>query len=225
MKKLPLCIALSSLGILAACYFAIPSFQISVNEAFDVLTSNDEERIRKWVARFGLAGPLVLVLLMVVQMFLFVVPNVFVMMVAIVMYGPLWGAVIAFLGVFSSSSVGYLIGKYLGPATVQKLMSDKTQKKVSGFIQDYGVAAIAITRLSSLSNDSLSIVAGLLKMPYRKYIAATLTGITPLIVLLAIYGRKGKILNALFWIAAVSLVLLTIYIIIDKKRKKRRPTQ
>jgi len=34
---------------------------------------------------------------MVVQMFLFVVPNVFLMMVAIISYGPGWGAVISFL--------------------------------------------------------------------------------------------------------------------------------
>ncbi len=101
---------------------------------------------------------------MVVPMFLFVVPNVFLMMVAIISYGPAWGAVISFLGVFSSSSVGYMIGKYLGPLTVRKLMSDKVQKKTSEFIKNYGVVAIAITRISSLSNDSLSIVAGLLKM-------------------------------------------------------------
>jgi uncharacterized membrane protein YdjX (TVP38/TMEM64 family) len=159
---------------------------------------------------------------MVVQMFLFVVPNVFVMMVAIVSYGPVWGALISFLGIFASSSVGFLIGKYLGPITVNKLMSTPAQAKTKDFIQHYGVAAIAITRVSSLSNDSLSIVAGLLKMSYKKYILATLSGITPLIILLAIYGRNGKILNALAWIAGVSLVILIVYIIIDKKRKKRQ---
>lgn len=222
MKKLPLIISLSLLVILAALYFIIPSFQNFINEAFNVLTSDDQEKITRWVAQFKLAGPVVLLLIMVVQMFLFVVPNVFLMMVAIISYGPVWGAVISFLGVFSSSSVGYMIGKYLGPVTVRKLMSDKAQKKTSEFIKNYGVAAIAITRISSLSNDSLSIVAGLLKMSYQKYILATLGGITPLIVLLAIYGRNGKILNALIWIAAFSLVLLVIYIIIDKRRKRNR---
>ncbi len=99
-------------------------------------------------------------------------------------------------------------------------MSDNAQKKTSEFIKNYGVAAIAITRISSFSNDSLSIVAGLLKMSYQKYILATLGGITPLILLLAIYGRNGKILKALIWIAVISLVLLIIYIIVDKRRKR-----
>lgn len=221
MKILPLIISLSLLAILAGCYFLIPSFQSFIKEAFDVLTSNDQQRIEKWVDKFGLAGPLVLIVLMVVQMFMFVVPNIFVMMVAIVSYGPVWGSLISFLGVFASSSVGYVIGKYLGPVTVNKLLSVSAQEKTADFIQHYGVPAIAITRITSLSNDSLSIVAGLLKMSYKKYILATLGGITPLIVLLAIYGRNGKILNALAWIAGISLILLVVYIIIDKKRKKR----
>jgi uncharacterized membrane protein YdjX (TVP38/TMEM64 family) len=221
MKKLPLIIAFGVLGTLVALYFIIPSFESFIKEAFDVLTSNDKPRISKWVAQFGVAGPIVLILVMVIQMFLFVVPNIFLMIVAIVSYGPFWGSVISLAGVFASSSFGYLIGKYLGPATVEKLLGENAQKKAAEFVKEYGFPAIAITRLSSLSNDSLSIVAGLLKMKYQKYILATLGGITPLIVLLAIYGSNGKILNALIWIAAISLVFLVAYIVIDRKKKKR----
>ena len=222
MKKLPFLISFSLLSSVVILYLIIPSFRDFVKQAFDVLTSDDETLIKQWVSKFKMAGPLTLILLMVIQMFLFVVPNVFVMMVAIVSYGPVWGAVISFLGVFASSSVGYLIGKYLGPLTVQKLMSDKVRNNTAQFIKRYGVTAIAITRISSFSNDSLSIVAGLLKMSYRKYILATLIGITPLIVLLAIYGKNGNILKSLIWIAAISLVILVIYIFLNEKKRKRR---
>ena len=222
MKSIPLIISLSLLSVLFITYFTIEPFQHFINEAFDVLTSDDQQRIENWVRQFKMAGPLVLILVMVVQMFLFIVPNIFLMIVAIISYGPVWGSIISFLGVFASSSVGYVIGRYLGPVTVNKLIKPKTQQKISDFIRDYGVAAIAITRLSSLSNDSLSIVAGLLKMRYHRYILATLSGITPLIVLLAIYGKNGKILKALIWIAAVSLILLIFYIIVDKRRKKKK---
>ncbi len=221
MKNLPLLFAVGILGFLTALYFTVPGFQNFLKEAFDVLTSDDETRINKWVAQFGLGGPVILVLIMVVQMFLFVVPNIFLMIVAIVSYGPIWGSVISFIGVFASSSLGYVIGRYLGPRTVEKLLGVQTQTKVADFVKDYGFQAIAITRLSSLSNDSLSIIAGLLKMRYQKYILATLSGITPLIVLLAIYGERGNILKALIWIGGISLVLLVIYIVVDKKRKRR----
>jgi uncharacterized membrane protein YdjX (TVP38/TMEM64 family) len=221
-SKLPLLISLSLLALLIACYFLVPSFHETINKTFKILTSDDEESIKIWVGKFGMAGPLVLILIMVVQMFLLVIPNVLLMMVAIIMYGPVWGAIISLMGVFVSSSFGYFIGRKLGPVTVNKLISIKTQLKISRFIEEYGTAAIAITRISSFSNDSLSIVAGLLKMSYRKYILATLCGITPLITLLALYGRSGRIEKALLWIAAASLVILIVYIFVDKKLKRKR---
>ena len=224
--KLPLVIALSIVLILAACYFIFPAFKNGVNEIFHILVSKDDKKIEAWVEKFGMAGPLVLILIMIVQMFLFVVPNILVMVISIVVYGPVWGSIISLIGVFCSSSLGYLLGRYLGPVTVNKLIKTETQVKISDFIEHYGVGAIAITRLASLSNDSLSIVAGLLKMSYRKYILATLAGIIPLIVLLALYGRNGRIERALIWIAGISLLLLIVYIIIDKKRKaKAKRTQ
>jgi uncharacterized membrane protein YdjX (TVP38/TMEM64 family) len=221
-SKAPFLIALSVLGILAACYWLIPAFQKGINEAYEILTGKDQKLIREWVSQFEITGPIILILLMVLQMFLFVVPNVLVMMIAITSYGPVWGAIISLLGVFASSSLGYVIGRHLTPAFVHKLISVKTEERIASFIKAYGVPAIAITRLSSLSNDSLSIVAGILKMDYRKYILATSGGITPLIVLLAIYGANGKIEKALIWIAGISLVLLIIYIFLDKRRKMRK---
>lgn len=221
-SKAPFLFSLAILAMLGLCYWLIPPFQNGVNDAYEVLTSKDELRIKEWVSRFGLAGPVILVLLMVAQMFLFVVPNILVMMVAITCYGPVWGGIISLLGVYASSSLGYMIGRFIGPSIVNKFISVKVQEKISAFIKSYGVPAIAITRLSSLSNDSLSFVTGILKMDYWKYILATLAGITPLIVLLAVYGGNGQIEKALIWIAGISLVLFVVYIVIDKRRKKRR---
>lgn len=210
------------LVILVICYFLIPSFNRTANEIFNVLTSDDPAIIEHWVKKFGAAGPVVLILAFVVQMFLFVVPNVLLMLIAIVSYGPVWGSLISLTGVFFSSSLGFMIGRYLGPITVLRFISEKTFRDLSNFINEYGVAAIVITRVSSLSNDSLSIVAGILKMAYWKYILATLSGISPLIVLLAIFGEYGKIERALIWIAAASIIGLIIYIVIDKRKERRK---
>ncbi|WEK37992.1 MAG: VTT domain-containing protein [Candidatus Pseudobacter hemicellulosilyticus] len=220
-SKAPIWIVLGMLALLGLSYWLLPGFRHGLQQAVDVLTSDDKERIQTWVSQFGIMGPILLVIVMMFQMFLFVVPNVLVMMIAITSYGPVWGSVISFVGVFASSSLGYLIGRYLSRSLVNRFVPIKTQDKVAAFLKRYGVPAIAITRLSSLSNDSLSFVAGILKMNYRKYILATMGGITPLIVLLAIYGKNGRIEKALFWIAGFSLVTLAAYIIIDKRRQKK----
>jgi uncharacterized membrane protein YdjX (TVP38/TMEM64 family) len=220
-SKKPLYIYLSLAVTFAACYFFIPQFKEQVDIAFDVLTGEDEERIQGWVSTFGIFGPIVIILGMMVQMFLFVIPNVLLMMIAIVSYGPVWGAVISFVGVFVASSFGYYIGRKLSPVTLSRFVSIRNQKKIGEFIHDYGFGAIMITRLCSFSNDALSFVAGMLNMTYRKYIFSTLIGITPLIVLLAIFGKNEKIEWALIWIALASFIMFVIYIVIDRRKKRR----
>jgi uncharacterized membrane protein YdjX (TVP38/TMEM64 family) len=222
LNKKPIYIYLSIAVILVVSYFIFPGFKQAVNEAFDVLTGEDEERIQGYVTTFGVFGPIVIILGMTLQMFMFIIPNVLLMMIAIVSYGPVWGAVISFVGVFVASSFGYYIGNKLSPVTLARFVNVSTQKKIGEFIHDYGVGAIIITRLCSFSNDALSFVAGLLKMDYRKYILSTLTGITPLIVLLAIFGKNEKIEWALLWITLASLIMLIVYIVLDRRRKKKK---
>lgn len=221
-NNIPFVISISVLVLLFASYFIFPSFQEGVNEAYEILTSDDELRIKKYVSQYGMWGPIVIIVAMVLQMFLFVIPNILLMMIAILSYGPVWGSVLSLVGVFAASSTGYAIGTKLSPLTLQRFVSERMQKKIGAFITDYGMGAIMITRLSSFSNDALSFVAGLLSMGYRKFIIATLVGITPLIATLAIFGRSGKIEKALIWIAVVSLALLVVYIIIDKRKKHKK---
>ncbi len=220
-SKHPLYLSLLFLAILVICYFSIPSVNEFFNEAWTVLTSDDEARIKIWVEGFGWLGPIVIILAMVVQMFLLVIPTILLMIVAILAYGAIWGSVIIFTAVFVASSVGYLIGKYLGTGTITKLLGEKTIKKVTDFLEDYGFWAVVITRINPfLSNDAISFVAGILKMNYWKFISATILGIAPLTFLIAITGEDIDSLKiGLLWGSIVSLLIFGIYIWWDKKRK------
>lgn len=212
-----------SIGIvltLVGCYFLIPSFHDGVNNAFVILTSDDQERIQAWVKQFKAWGPIVIILSMVAQMFALLIPNLLLFIIAIICYGPVWGPIICLAGVFLSSSIGYFIGKKLGPRAIDRFVSENAQKKIEVFVERYGVKAIFIARMSSFSSDGISFVAGILEMSYRKYILATITGIIPLLVVLALYGRNGNMERGLVWIAAISIVGLGLYIFFDRKKRR-----
>lgn len=221
-SKVPLIISLTMLAALVISYFSIPGFEKGVDDAYGILTSEDPERIREWVSQFGLWGPLVILLAMVFQMFLFVVPNILLILICILSYGPVWGGLLAWFGVSLASTVGYFIGRKLSPVTVDRFVSPKTQETLQEFIRHYGMKAIFALRLSSMSNDGLSVVAGLLKMRYRKFIAATLMGITPLIAVLAIFGDRGEIKKGLIWVGGFLLICLAVYIFIDRRRAAKK---
>ena len=222
LNKTPIFIFLSVVIILVVSYFSFPEFKQGIDEAFDVITGEDEGRLKEWVSRFGAFGPVAIILAMMVQMFLVVVPNFLLIMIAIVSYGPVWGSVISLVGAFGAASLGYYIGTKLSPVTLQKFVSKSNQEKIGEFIKDYGVATVVICRMCSFSNDAISFVTGMLKMNYRRYILSSLAGITPLIVVLAIFGKNDNIESALLWIAGAALVALVVYIIVDRRRKRRK---
>ncbi len=221
-SNIPLIVSVSLLLLVVLSYFLIPSVQEFLDHSWDVLSSEDEQRIQAWIDGFGAFGPLILILAMVAQMFMLVIPSILLMVVSILAYGPLWGSLIVFAAVFSASSVGYFLGRYLTEGRVAKLIGQKTEKKVSDFLKDYGFWAVIITRINPfLSNDAISFVAGILTMGYWRFIAATLIGIAPLTVFIAIIGRSTESLKTgLLWGSLVSLVVFLLYVGWDKKGRK-----
>lgn len=223
-SKAPLYISLVFIAGIILAYFFIPAVGDFFNEAWQVLTSNDEQRIKNWVDQFGWVGPIVLILTMVLQMFLLVIPSILLMVVSILAYGPIWGSLIVLAAVATASTVGYIIGRYFGPIIVERLIGHKSEKKISDFLDDYGFWAVIVTRLNPiLSNDAISFVAGILKMGYWKFLGATLVGIAPLTFFIAILGRSTDGLKTgLIWGSIVSLILFVGYVYWDKKRHPKK---
>ncbi|NJX13885.1 TVP38/TMEM64 family protein [Tamlana crocina] len=221
-SNLTLYVSLCILGCILASYFLVPDVEIFLNESWDVLTSDDETRIKNWIKNFGWLGPIVLIAAMILQMFLLVIPSVLLMVVSILAYGPFWGSSIVLASVFTASTIGYIIGKYLGENFILKFLGRKTENKIKSFIDNYGVWAVFITRLNPfLSNDAVSFIGGLLKMNYWKFIGATLGGILPLTIFIAVIGRNTQSLKSgLLWGSLICLLLLGIYIFWDKKKKQ-----
>ncbi len=222
-SRLPLVVSLLLVAGILISYFVFPEVQSFFNEAWSVLTSDDEKKIEAWVSGFGWMGPVVLVLAMIAQMFLLVIPSVLLMVVSILAYGPVWGSLIIFISIFAASSVGYAIGSYFGSSLVDKIIGQKSEQKVADFLEDYGFWAVIVTRLNPfLSNDAISFVGGLLQMGYWKFMGATMVGITPLTLFIAYFGGSTEGLKkGLLWGSLVSLVAFGLYVWWDKKRRNK----
>ena len=223
-SKAPLYISFGIIAALVLSYFFIPQVQEFLSNGWDVLTSGDKQRTREWVSQFGWFGPIVIVVTMILQMFLIVIPTPLLMVVTILAYGPIAGAIILFIAVFCASSIGYFIGRYFGPVIVEKLIGYKSEKKISNFIDDYGFWTVIVVRLSPfLSNDAISFVGGVLKMGYWKFIGATMIGISPLIIFIAYLGGDyERLKTGLIWTSIISLVLFIAFVWWDKKVRKDR---
>ncbi|WP_321285402.1 TVP38/TMEM64 family protein [uncultured Sunxiuqinia sp.] len=205
-------------------YFTVPDINRFFTEAFETLTSDNNQRISNWVSKLGFWGPVFIILAMVLQMFLLIIPSPLLMVISVLAYGPYWGTLISALAVAVASSIGYLIGRYLGEIAIARLIGDQKEKQLKFYIEKYGVWAVVIPRLAPfLSNDAISFVGGILQMGYWRFIGATLAGIFPLAALIGYFGENNdRLKTGLIWVSAVSLILFVIYIIYDSKRKSHK---
>ena len=192
-----------------AGYAFIPEVQAWVNSAVNLLASNDQAGIKSWIGSFSWIGPVLLVLAMVAQMFLVVVPTTALLVICTLAYGPVWGSVMALVAIYAASSAGYFIGRAFGPFTAEKILGSRARQRTTEFLGKYGFWAVFITRLNPfLSNDVVSLVGGMLKMDYWKFTAASLTGIAPLILLIAVLGEHTEDLLFLLFLCSAGLLLL-----------------
>jgi uncharacterized membrane protein YdjX (TVP38/TMEM64 family) len=228
-SKIPLFLSLGLLTCLIGAYFISSDYKEFIDTAWSTLTSGDQEKIEQWVSKFGFWGPLFIILIMILQMFLFVLPSWGLMVVSVLAYGPVWGAILSISAVAVASTIGYFLGKYFSELFIVKLIGKKTERKLELYLEEYGSKAVFIFRLAPmLSNDAISFVAGVGGMSYGKFITATLAGIGPLAILIAIFSESAdKLQTFLIWASGISLVLFVIYVIWDRKkqtklREKRR---
>lgn len=199
-----------------------PAFEEGVQQGWAVLRTGDQSKVAAWVAQFGYWGPVLVVLVMVAQMFLVVINNALLILVAVLAYGPWWGSLLAWAGVVVASSVGYWLGRTLGEPVVQRLLGQKSARKVAGFVEQYGLGAVALARLTPIvSNDAISFVAGAARMGYWRFIGVTAVAVVPLITLLAYLGRDAQRLKTgLLWVSGAGVVLFGGYFWWRKSRGK-----
>lgn len=209
---------------LVLSYFFIPGVNEFMSNAYDVLTSDDKQRIKEWVSGFGFWGPLVIIAAMVIQMFLIVVPSPLLMVVSTLAYGPWWGSLISYAAVTIAATIAYYIGYHASNAFIDRLIGQKSAKKVNYYIQKYGVWAVVLFRVSPfLSNDGISFVAGLGEMRYTKFILATTAGIIPLIAMIAFLGEDtDRLKNGMLWVSGATVVAFAIYFLVKRNKSKKQ---
>jgi uncharacterized membrane protein YdjX (TVP38/TMEM64 family) len=225
-SRLPVIFSVFLFAALAGSWFLIPEVKDFITEAYQTLTSEDEERITHWVEELGIWGPAFIIIAMSLQMFLLVIPSPLLIVISVLAYGPVMGSILAIIAVAVASTLGFFIGKYLGEAFITKLIGKKKEEKMTEIVNRYGTWAVFITRITPvLSNDAISFASGILRMKYMKFLGATLAGITPLTILIAYFGETNERLKwGLIWVSLISLVLLAAYIFYDRKKQSNEKT-
>jgi len=187
------------------------------------MISEDRDRTREYFKQFGIWGPLAIIAFIVIQMFLIIFPTILPIIIAVMAYGFWWGILISLIGIVIASSIGYYIGLNLKRRFINKILGEKNLEKMMFWITNYSFGIVILFRISPfLSTDAISFIAGMLKMDYKKYMLATLTGMIPLAIAIGYFSEDISTLeDGLFWIGGVGFILYAAYVFLDYRRKHK----
>lgn len=162
----------------------------------------------------------------VLIMFVVLVEVIIGLIPAVVMYpivglliGTGWGIGLIFAGNIIGNTVNYYQGKVIARAFID----DSKNLKIIRKLKDGGSWSLFLLRLNPLTSfDAISYFAGALGMKFKKFIFATMVGVTPLIVFGTLAGDEFLVK---FEFGFEVLVIFTIgylaYNVVKSRKKKK----
>ena len=138
--------------------------------------------------RDSIWAPLAVLLAYVLGGFL-MVPVLLLIVAGGIVFGPWRGFVYGVLGSLASALSGYGVGRALGREGVRRLAGSRLNR-VSAGLARLGTLAVAAVRLVPVAPFMIvNLIAGAVHIRLRQYVAGTLLGMTPGILILTVFGH------------------------------------
>jgi phospholipase D1/2 len=147
-----------------------------------------------------------------------------------ILFGPFWGFMNAFAGSMASACFLYSIGEHLGRTRVRRL-AGPWLNQISCHIGGRGFFTVLLLRLAPMAPFStVNLVIGASRIGFRSFLAATLIGLAPGVLALAVFGdqfenllRRPSLLN--IWLLLVATAIIAFVAWSTKTWVERRPAR
>lgn len=182
------------------------------------LVKLDMEGLKEYILSFGIWGPVVSFLLMILQSVAAPLPAFVITFANAALFGWVYGAILSWSSAMAGAAICFYLAKFLGRNTVENLTSKFALDEVDKFFVKYGKHTILIARLLPfMSFDLVSYAAGLTSMSFASFFIATGIGQLPATI---VYSYVGDMLTGgakLMMTGLLTLFALSILIYVIKK--------
>jgi len=180
-------------AVILGSFFSVVMLVFTV---FDYLTI---ETIMAWLiqvqhAPHWIVGAIIIALL-VVDLFI-AVPTLSLTILSGFFVGVELGALYSTIGMVGAGSLGYALSKYKGEYFVRKLCkSDEEVVDMKLLFSNHGPMALSLCRAAPMLPEISSCLAGITKMPFKKFLLFYLIGTIPYAIIAAFAGSVSTIDN------------------------------
>ena len=192
-------------GILLRCAIALTLFAVAIIR-YDELSTLDVTDLVSFTSNNVLKAFLIL-LVYVIKALTFVVPASLVYVAVGGIFPHFTAVILNLVGIFIEVTVTYFLGRFLGKAAVEKILSksEKGKKFLKKNVQDKASVLLGIRAVPAFPIDFVSLFYGASGIGYWKYAALSVLGISWRVIAFTILG------SALFdWIPLDKIILIAI---------------
>lgn len=181
----------------------------------------DLQEIKKIVAQFKLAAPLIFILIVSLQVIIAPIPGQTIGLASGLLFGPIIGTIYCLFGLVIGSLLAFLIAKKLGRPFVEKLFKKETIEKIDKKFLKYGLFPLfLIYLLPAFPDDAICFVAGLSKIKTRDFIFISTIGRMPGFLVLNLIGAGliSKENQKIAFLAFIILCLISFVFYLKKDK-------
>jgi uncharacterized membrane protein YdjX (TVP38/TMEM64 family) len=151
----------------------------------------DAEHLAAWVESFGIAGPLVFMLLYAAATVLFL-PGSVLTLAGGAIFGPLWGTLYNLTGATVGATIAFIVARYLAADWVEQKSGGRTKQLKEG-VEDEGWRFVAFVRLVPLFPfNILNYALGLTRIRLSHYIVTSYICMLPGAIAYTYLGYAGR---------------------------------
>jgi len=177
------------------------------------LTTEDFANFIKSLGAMGIAGSIGLMILHSFVPF----PAELLTMANGMVYGPLWGVIITWVGAMFGAYAAFGLTRWLGRPFIEKWAPSNYKMKIDAWSQEEGATALLIARLIPvISFNVVNYAAGLTKVSLWTFFWTTGIGILPMTILMVMLGDSVIIIPVWVWFMLAVLIIALWYL-----RKRR----
>ena len=184
------------------------------------LTALDERDVERFVRSWGAWSAAASVGLMVLHSFL-PLPAEIVTIANGMLFGPLLGIALTWLGAMLGAVLSFALARALGRGFVRLFVSPSAEARLMRYSPQPGTL-LYLRLVPLISFNLINYAAGLLGVPWWRFLWTTALGILPLTVAMVLLG--AEMLHAPLWLwLAVGAALLLLWLVIEAWRRRVRP--
>ncbi len=188
--------------VLAALVAAVVLWWQPVYDRF-----SDQEQIRAWIEGLGVWGPLVIVLLTIIQALIAPIPGQAIQIVSGYLYGPWLGTLYAVIGITIGSFITFSLARRFGRPLVVRLLGQQSMARLDDLVRRGGAPFFFLIWLLPFAPDDLAcIAAGLTPMPTGQFLVLMIVGRLPGILVSIMIGANAMRVEPVWWLVLLGVI-------------------